>query len=115
MRTVRRLPLARLDLLEAVAYLAERSEASARRFRIEAEVTLSRLADLPGLGTRFDSTRPDLVDIRYLPISKFRNWIVFYRPILDGIEVIRVLHGARDLGAALSEEFGPLDPNDDPI
>lgn len=115
MSAVRRLPLARLDLLEAVAYLAERSEASARRFRTEAEATFRRLAGLPGLGTRYDSSRPDLADLRYLPISRFRNWIVFYRPTSEGIEVVRVLHGARDLGAALPEEFGGADAGDDPM
>jgi toxin ParE1/3/4 len=25
------------------------------------------------------------------------NYIIFYRPIDDGIEVVRILHGARDL------------------
>lgn len=115
MRTARRLPLARLDLLEAVAYLAERNEASARRFRMEAEATFRRLAGMPGLGARYDSNRPDLADIRYLPISRFRNWIVFYRPTSEGIEVVRVLHGTRDLGAALSEEFGAFEAGDDPM
>jgi len=29
-----------------------------------------------------------------LPVG---NYVIFYRPIEDGIVVIRVLHGARDL------------------
>jgi hypothetical protein len=30
----------------------------------------------------------------------------FYRPVADGIEVVRVLYGARDIDAILVEEFG---------
>jgi toxin ParE1/3/4 len=25
------------------------------------------------------------------------NYLIFYRPISDGIEIVRVLHGARDI------------------
>ncbi|MBI4604738.1 MAG: type II toxin-antitoxin system RelE/ParE family toxin [Planctomycetes bacterium] len=34
----------------------------------------------------------------------FEQHLVFYRPVEDGIEVVRVLHGARDLRAILGEE-----------
>lgn len=41
--------------------------------------------------------RPDLApDLRSLPVG---NQVIFYRPIPDGIQVIRVLHGARDIPA----------------
>ena len=39
-------------------------------------------------------------------LSRFPKYLVFYRPITDGIEVIRVLHGARDLDGILADEFG---------
>ncbi len=32
--------------------------------------------------------------------------LVFYRPFTDGIEVLRVLGGARDIHSILAEEFG---------
>jgi toxin ParE1/3/4 len=38
--------------------------------------------------------------------SPFRNYLVFYRPIEDGVEVLTVLHGARDLQAVLERLFG---------
>jgi plasmid stabilization system protein ParE len=38
--------------------------------------------------------------------SPFRNYLVFYRPIRDGIEVLTVLHGARDLHAVLERLLG---------
>jgi len=40
--------------------------------------------------SRFDLS-PEL---RGFPVG---NYLVFYRPASDGIEIIRVLHGARDI------------------
>jgi plasmid stabilization system protein ParE len=40
--------------------------------------------------------------VRVYPLPRrFRNYLVFYRTTSDGIEILRVLHGARDLGAAM--------------
>jgi len=106
MSRVRQRAGARLDLVEAMAHLAERSPAAARRFRREAQATFDRLAAMPGMGARYAAGDPAHSDLRYFPVSKFRNHLVFYRPSPDGIEVVRVLHGARDIGAILADEFG---------
>jgi len=45
--------------------------------------------------------------------SRFRKYLVFYRPISGGIEVLHVLHGARDIAGILAEEFGVKDDADD--
>ena len=34
----------------------------------------------------------------------FENYLIFYRPRENGIELIRVLHGARDLATLFAEE-----------
>ena len=45
----------------------------------------------PGIGR----LRPDFgPDVRQFPVGKH---LVFYRPISDGIEILRVLHGARQI------------------
>lgn len=50
------------------------------------------LADNPHMGRE----RPDLrVGLRSFAVG---SHLIVYRPISDGIEVMRVLHGARDLG-----------------
>jgi toxin ParE1/3/4 len=42
--------------------------------------------------------------VRVYPLPHgYCSYLVFYRPVAEGIEVIRVLHGARDLEAALEE------------
>jgi toxin ParE1/3/4 len=78
----------------------------ADRFFAAAEATFTRLAHMPGMGTRYAPDEPLFADLRYFPVSRFRNYLVFYRPIPGGIEVLRVLHGARDIHGILAEEFG---------
>ena len=36
-------------------------------------------------------------------IRGFQNYIVFYRPLEDGVDVVRVIHGARDIQAIFDE------------
>jgi toxin ParE1/3/4 len=42
--------------------------------------------------------------VRNFPVRGFRNHLIFYLPVQGGIEVWRVLHGARDLPAILEQE-----------
>jgi toxin ParE1/3/4 len=39
--------------------------------------------------------------LRVSGIEGFEKYLVFYRPVDDGIEVVRVIHAARDLGSVL--------------
>ncbi|HWE39015.1 MAG TPA: type II toxin-antitoxin system RelE/ParE family toxin [Isosphaeraceae bacterium] len=105
-RVIRRLA-ARQDLVDiAYHYISRGSPTTAQRFRGQAETLFRQLADMPGLGTSYDPDHPALAELRFLPITRFKNHLVFYRPIAGGIEVVRVLHGARDIHAILAEEFG---------
>jgi toxin ParE1/3/4 len=61
---------------------------------------------MPALGTSYDPDHPALTELRFLPIARFKKYLVFYRPIPGGIEVVRVLHGARDIHGILAAEFG---------
>ena len=56
------------------------------------EKTLA-LVDMPAMGVARDDLGPGL---RALP---FRDYIIFYRDEPRGVIVVRVLHGARDIGA----------------
>lgn len=94
------------DLEERSEYIRRHNPRAALRFLAEAEATIGRLAAMPGLGSRYAPDHPVLADLRFFPISRYESDLVFYRPLGDGIEVIRVLHGARDLGRIIADEFG---------
>ena len=101
-RGVEKTPAAVRDLIEIGDYLAQvASLAMAERFIDAAEATFERLARLPGIGAIYESDDPAFEGFRHGIIDTFSNYVVFYRPTDGGIEVVRVLHGARDLGMAL--------------
>jgi toxin ParE1/3/4 len=106
-RHVIRRPLADRDSVAIFRYyLREAGLRVADRFFTEADATFIRLAGMPGIGTRYEHDHPALATLRYVPVSRFRKYLVFYRPVTGGIEVLRVLHGARDIDNKLAEEFG---------
>ncbi len=52
---------------------------------------------MPGLGSPCESSHPVLASLRAATVPGFRKYLVLYRPISEGIEVLRVIHGARDI------------------
>src|SRR4051794_27841206 len=105
---------ARQDLIEIFQrYAREAGVGVARRFRVQADAAFARLAAMPGMGSRYEADNPAFGELRYFPLaSHFKSYLVFYRPMPDGIEVARVLHGARDIPSILAEEFEPGDDDD---
>jgi toxin ParE1/3/4 len=107
-------PNALRDLDEAAAYIQDQSGPDrAIRFLRGADSTFAMLAGTPGMGTRYQPEEPLYADLRYFPITRHPNHLVFYRPLPDGIEVLRVLHGARAIAGILAEEFGVAANTDD--
>lgn len=91
------------DLFEIASYIATDKPDAAIRFLDAAESTFKILASMPEMGRPRRFSNPKLSGIRSFRVDGFENFLIFYRPLSDGIEVIRVLHGARDLDTALEE------------
>ena len=102
MSLVRETLSAYADLVEITSYFDLQERTLSERFLAALDGTVHLLADQPAIGSpvRFDS--PALPDLRFFPIQDFPKYLVFYRPITDGIELLRVVHGARDLPALFS-------------
>jgi toxin ParE1/3/4 len=62
---------------------------AARRWSVEIHRRLERLGQMPRIGALRAEVRPDL---RTLP---FGSYLMLYREIGDGVEVVRVIHGGR--------------------
>jgi len=89
------------DVEEIANYIAEHNLTAAIQFMDNAEVTIGELGQFPSSGSPYLSNVPGLEGIRFHRIKGFPNHLVFYRAHQDAIEVIRVLHGARNLDAEL--------------
>jgi toxin ParE1/3/4 len=63
-----------------------------------------QLAQMSGMGRTRLFSQSALKNLRSFRIRDFENYVVFYRPVPDGIEVFHVLHGARDLEAFFADE-----------
>ena len=62
------------------------------------------LASTPDIGRPYASSHSRLRDVRAISIGRFRNYLIFYRRTADEVEVLRVLHGARDIRSILGAE-----------
>jgi toxin ParE1/3/4 len=88
---VRRTARAEQDLIEIWLFVAESDPAAADKLLDGLDVAFQRLARNPRLGP----ARPDLApQLRYFPVG---NYLILYRQIRGGVEIVRTIHGARYL------------------
>lgn len=100
-------PRADADIDEAAAFLANQSTVLAERFLDRVGDTLELIRDRPLLWpTCAYINHPRLVGLRRRSVVAFPNHIFFYLISADGIDVIRLLHGARDITTLLGGEPG---------
>ncbi|MBN8510525.1 MAG: type II toxin-antitoxin system RelE/ParE family toxin [Burkholderiales bacterium] len=98
MARVTRRPLAAADILDIWDHIAEDSLDQADRWVDKLDKRFRLIATQPLMGR----ARHELAaDLRSFP---FGRYVVFYAPIDDGIDVVRVLHSARDVDAAFGDE-----------
>jgi plasmid stabilization system protein ParE len=90
-------PAADADLSEIWSFINGQSGApAADRVEDQLHAAMHRLAKAPGIG----HMRLDLANeaLRFYSIHKF---LIIYRPEQRPIEVVRVLHGSRDVASVL--------------
>jgi toxin ParE1/3/4 len=100
MARVIRSPQAEQDLREIWLFIATDNEGAATRLLRSIAEKCDLLADFPGMGR----LRPELG--HGLHSFTVGSYVVFYQTIEGGIEIIRVLHGARDVGNQFNPERG---------
>ena len=91
MARARRTKEAKRDVAQSWRYIAERNPDAADRWLEKIDAKVKLLAQFPGIGRRREELAPEL---QSFPVG---NYLIFYRQVKGGIEVLRVLHGAQDL------------------
>ena len=89
------------DLWTIWEQIADDNPDAATRVVEAAYATFKTLAATPGLGRERKFSNPRLKGVRSWLVSGFGNYLIFYRAIPEGIEVLHVYHGARDIEALL--------------
>jgi plasmid stabilization system protein ParE len=86
-------------------YLAKQANPEVgHRFLIAAHETFNLLATQPNMGWHPGLKHPTLASLRVFRISGFDRMLVLYSPIVEGIEVVRVIHGSRDIEKLLRRQ-----------
>ena len=95
-----------VDIVDNAYYIdgSGRSDA-ARRFVDAVQDACKQLADMPGMGVLRDYGNPANAGMRMWPVPAFPRYLIFYKVAGSELQILRVLHGSRDLAAI----FGPVD------
>ena len=88
---------ANADLREIGFWLRLDSESVGKRFVVAVRATADDLAAFPLGGTEVRFGDATIRSCRWALVRGFRNHMLIYRIVPDGIEVVRLIHGSRDL------------------
>lgn len=94
-------PLARADVLSIREYVSRQSHDASERIGRALEEACARLARTPGVGHRREE-----LGSRSLRVLVVHSYLVVYRPESRPLQILRVIHGSRDLARAFR---APLD------
>jgi len=98
-------PKADHDLGEQAHYFAtEAGPERGHRFLLAAHETFGMLARKPQIGWHARLKNPLLAALRVFRVSGFEKMLVLYRPSPHGVEILRVVHGSRNVVALLRRE-----------
>ena len=104
MRIIKR-PVAQFDLIAEADHLAQTADLEvAERFLDAAKASLEELARMPFMGSPRPYYAEELKDLRQWRIRGFTEYLIFYRPLPDGVEIVRILHGKRNIATILLDE-----------
>jgi len=94
---------AREDVFKIWEFVGDDNSKAANRFLTEFKKLLSLLGIHPDIGQERLFADSRLYGMRSLIVPEFQNYLVFYRHMDNHVEIVRVLHGARDIEALFEE------------
>jgi toxin ParE1/3/4 len=83
--------------MELADFIAQGNLDAALHFLDAVDDTFRFLAAYREAGEQVQGADPRLQGLRVSPVQPFRNYLVFFRPMGDGVAIERALHGARDI------------------
>jgi len=99
-------PRASQDIDELFAYIAQNNSDAALQFFDAVRQTFAKLAQMSRMGRPYPVTNLRLEGLRKWSVKGFEKYLIFYLSFDDSIEIVRILHAARDIEAILDLEEG---------
>jgi plasmid stabilization system protein ParE len=82
------------DLIAARDFIASDNDRAARDFLDAVFEAFDRLAKFPKMGPVTHFKHRALKSVRYFVLPPpFNRWLIFYRPTIHGVDILRVLYG----------------------
>lgn len=98
-------PLAENDLDSYTDYLVAEADGDvALRFVNNAASAFTALAETPLMGPAVSSRNPRHANLRKWRVKGFPKILIFYQPLDDRIEIVRVFHAAQDWSSLLDAD-----------
>jgi len=102
---LRILPSAEHDVDESARYIAQDSLEAALRFYDAVDETYRQLRLHPLRWPLYELPRPRLTELRKCSVKGFASYLIFYHVVEESVvEILRVLHGARDIPRELAND-----------
>jgi toxin ParE1/3/4 len=94
---IRKKPQVERDIEECFVYIGEDNIDIAFSFLIAVEESIEEISRNPLIGTTREFINLKNLNLRMLLVKNFSKYQIYYVVNAETIEIIRVLHGARDL------------------
>jgi toxin ParE1/3/4 len=94
---IRKKPQAERDIEECFVYIGEENLDIAVHFLVAVEDSIEAIGRNPFIGKQRDFKNLKIKNLRMRLVKDFANYQIYYTVEAEIIEIIRVLHGARDL------------------
>ena len=89
-RLLRR-PQVRLDLLQIWDYIRQRDPDAAEQVLRDIDERFVLLSEFPEMGSKRDDIRDGM------RLAVYKRFVILYFPVEDGVEIVRVIRGERNL------------------
>ena len=92
-----------LSIIEQAGWISEESPDAAFRFLEAVDETFALILRNPEIGRQYQPISRRLTGVRIWRVSGFEKILIFYRPHAEGVEILDLIHGSRDLPAILKD------------
>lgn len=90
-------PQAARDIEECFVFIAEENLDAGVYFLVAVEDSIEQIAQFPEIGKKREFSDKRFQNVRMWHVKKYENYLIFYEVVEDRVEIIRVLHGSRDI------------------